>query len=73
MVTINQLVSFVEEIAGVKMKRTYNLAAPRGVRGRNSDNTLIAARYGWQPATPLRAGLEALYRWVYDQLAARRR
>ena len=72
MVTINQLVSLVEEIAGVKMKRAYNLTAPRGVRGRNSDNTLIAARYGWQPATPLRHGLEVLYRWIYDQLAARR-
>ncbi len=72
MVTINQLVTIVEEIAGVKMRRNYNLAAPRGVRGRNSDNTLIAARYGWQPATSLRTGMEKLYRWVYDQVASQR-
>jgi GDP-D-mannose 3', 5'-epimerase len=69
MVTINQLVSIVEEIAGVRLKRRYNLAAPRGVRGRNSDNTLIQSHYNWQPATPLRMGMAALYRWVYDQVS----
>jgi GDP-D-mannose 3', 5'-epimerase len=69
MVTINQLVSLVEGIAGVRLERRYKLDAPRGVRGRNSDNTLIHSRYGWQPATPLQRGLESLYRWIHDQIA----
>lgn len=68
MVTINQLVSLVEEIADVRLKRSYNLDAPRGVRGRNSDNTLIQSQYGWQPSTTLRRGLEVLYPWVHDQV-----
>ena len=49
LVTINQLVDTVEEIAGVRLKRRYNLDAPKGVRGRNSDNTLILERLGWEP------------------------
>jgi GDP-D-mannose 3', 5'-epimerase len=69
MVTINQLVSLVEGIAGVRLERRYKLDAPRGVRGRNSDNTLIHSRYDWQPATPLQRGLESLYRWIHDQIA----
>ncbi len=72
MVSINQLVSIVEEIAGTKLTRRYNLAAPKGVRGRNSDNTRIKALHHWEPSTPLRAGLEVLYRWIYDQVSRRR-
>jgi GDP-D-mannose 3',5'-epimerase len=71
MVTINQLVDIVEDIAGVKLKRKYNLDAPKGVRGRNSDNTLIKARPGWTPRIPLRVGMEQIYRWIYDQAKAR--
>jgi nucleoside-diphosphate-sugar epimerase len=71
LVTINQLVDVVEEIAGVKLKRRYDLDAPKGVRGRNSDNTLILERLGWEPSTPLAVGLEKTYAWIYDQLAAR--
>ena len=71
MVTINQLVDIVEEIAGVKLKRNYKLDAPKGVRGRNSDNTLIKARLGWAPSIPLRTGMEQTYRWIYDQAKAR--
>jgi len=71
MVTINQLVDTVEEIAGVKLKRKYKLDAPKGVRGRNSDNTLIKARLGWAPNIPLRTGMEQTYRWIYDQAKAR--
>jgi GDP-D-mannose 3', 5'-epimerase len=71
MVTINQLVDTVEEIAGVKMKRKYNLNAPKGVRGRNSDNTLIKARLGWAPSIPLHTGMQHTYRWIYDQAKAR--
>ncbi len=71
MVTINQLVNIVEEIAGVKLKRNYKLDAPKGVRGRNSDNTVIKAKLGWAPNIPLRTGMEQTYRWIYDQAKAR--
>jgi GDP-D-mannose 3',5'-epimerase len=70
LVTINQLVDTVEELAGVRLKRRYNLDAPRGVRGRNSDNTLIRERLGWEPSTPLSVGVERTYAWIYDELKA---
>lgn len=73
LVTINQLVDIVEAIGGVRLRRTYNLAAPKGVRGRNSDNTLIGERLGWAPAIPLEVGLEKTYRWIYDQMTGGRR
>jgi nucleoside-diphosphate-sugar epimerase len=76
LVTINQLIDIVEAIAGVKLKRRYNLAAPKGVRGRSSDNTEILNRLGWQPAIRLRDGMEKTYRWIHDQMtlpAAQRR
>ncbi|MCX8091071.1 MAG: NAD-dependent epimerase/dehydratase family protein [Verrucomicrobiae bacterium] len=68
LVSINQLVDLVEEIAGVKLKRNYNLNAPKGVNGRNSDNTLIQKIFGWEPRTRLRDGLEITYRWIYDEM-----
>jgi GDP-D-mannose 3',5'-epimerase len=68
LVTINQLVDIVERIAGIEVKRNYNLSAPRGVRGRNSDNTMIRERLGWEPSVPLSEGLEKTYRWVFDQV-----
>jgi len=71
LVTVNGLVDIVEEIAGTSLERRYDLSAPKGVRGRNSDNTMIRERLGWEPDTPLRAGLEHTYRWVHDELAAR--
>jgi GDP-D-mannose 3', 5'-epimerase len=71
LVTINQLVDIVEEISGMKLKRRYNPSAPRGVNGRNSDNTRIQQVFGWEPATRLRDGLERTYRWIYDQMAPR--
>src|SRR6188508_2072860 len=70
-VTINQLVDIAEEIAGVKLKRRYKLDAPKGVNGRNSDNTLIKKVFGWEPDTRLRDGLEKTYEWIYDQIAPR--
>jgi nucleoside-diphosphate-sugar epimerase len=70
LVTINELVDIVEQIAGVTLKREYNLDAPQGVRGRNSDNTMIAQRLGWAPSVSLEDGLAATYAWVYDQVAA---
>ncbi len=72
-VTINQLVDITETIAGIKLKRKYDLSAPRGVNGRNSDNTLIKKYLGWEPGTPLRVGMERTYRWIYDQFMARER
>lgn len=69
MVTINELVDTVEQIAGITVKREYNLDAPKGVRGRNSDNALIQEEFGWEPSTRLRDGLELTYRWIYDQVA----
>lgn len=71
LVSINQLVSLVEEIAGVKLKRVYDLSAPQGVRGRNSDNTLIRSVFGWEPSVSLREGMEATFKWIYDRVAAR--
>ena len=70
-VTINGLVDIVEEIAGVKLRRFYNLKAPRGVNGRNSDNTLIKQYLRWEPSIPLRVGMEKTYRWIYDRIAKR--
>ena len=69
MVSINQLVDIVSDIAGIHLKRKYNLAAPKGVRGRNSDNTKIQELLGWQPSISLRDGLEETYRWIFDQLS----
>ena len=68
MVTINQLVDIVEEIAGIKLKRNYNLSAPKGVNGRNSDNSLILKEFGWEPSIKLRDGMAQLYPWVFDQI-----
>ena len=70
-VSINQLVDIVEDIAGIKLKRSYNLGAPKGVNGRNSDNTLINKVFGWEPNTRLRDGMEKTYRWIHDQMAPR--
>ncbi|HEX9486017.1 MAG TPA: NAD-dependent epimerase/dehydratase family protein [Gemmatimonadales bacterium] len=66
LVTINQLVDLVEDIAGVRLERRYNLHAPKGVNGRNSDNTRIRHYLGWEPSTTLRDGLEKTYRWIHD-------
>lgn len=70
MVTVNQLVDMVEDIAGIKLKRNYNLSAPKGVNGRNSDNTLIQQLLNWEPNISLRLGLEKTYAWIYDQIVA---
>ena len=77
LVTINELVDIVEGIAGVKLERNYKLDAPQGVRGRNSDNTLILEQLGWEPSTTLEAGLATTYEWIYapddERRAATRR
>jgi nucleoside-diphosphate-sugar epimerase len=69
LVTVNQLVEIVEAIAGVRLKRRYKLDAPQGVRGRNSDNTLIRQRLDWVPSIPLSEGLEKTYRWIHDEMS----
>ena len=68
LISINDLVSLIEDIAGVKLKRNYDLSAPLGVRGRNSDNTLIQARLGWEPQITLEDGLAKTYAWIHDQM-----
>lgn len=68
LVSINQLVDIVEGIGGLKLKRQYNLKAPKGVNGRNSDNTLIKKYLGWEPNIRLRDGLEKTYRWIYGEM-----
>ena len=70
MVSINQLVDIVEDIAGVKLQRRYKLDAPKGVNGRNSDNTLIQKLLGWEPNVRLRDGMEKTYRWIHDQITS---
>src|SRR5829696_5578899 len=66
LVSINRLVDIVETIAGVSLKRSYNLDAPKGVRGRNSDNTLIMTLMNWAPSIRLEDGIEKTYKWIYD-------
>src|SRR2546421_620544 len=61
----------VEDIGGIKLNRKYNLAAPKGVNGRNSDNTLIKKVFEWEPDTRLRDGMEKTYRWIYDQMTSK--
>ena len=72
LVSINALVSMIEEIAGVRLSRMYDLDAPRGVAGRNSDNTYIRSVLGWEPNTPLRQGLVKTYAWIEEQYYARK-
>jgi GDP-D-mannose 3',5'-epimerase len=72
LVSINQLVSIIEEIAGVKLVRTYDLGAPKGVAGRNSDNTFINQVLGWEANTTLHDGLNKTYAWIEQQYADRK-
>jgi len=68
LVSIDQLVSLVEEIADITLERRYDTSAPQGVRGRNSDNAFIQRELGWEPSTSLRDGLAETYSWVFDQV-----
>ena len=71
-ITINGLVDMVEDIAGIRLKRSYNLKAPKGVNGRNSDNTLIHKLLSWEPNVRLRDGMEKTYAWIYDEIVSGR-
>jgi nucleoside-diphosphate-sugar epimerase len=68
MVSINQLVDIVEQIAGVKLRRRYDLSAPKGVRGRNSNNDRIQKLLGWAPSIRLEDGMEKTYAWIHDEI-----
>ena len=70
LVTINQMIGILEDIAGISVTKEHDLTAPQGVRGRNSDNTMFRSIYGWEPSISLRDGLETTYTWIYDQLSA---
>jgi GDP-D-mannose 3',5'-epimerase len=70
-VSINQLVDIVEDIARIKLQRNYDLLAPKGVNGRNSDNALIQSVFGWEPSISLRTGLEKTYEWIFEQYKLR--
>ena len=72
LISVNALVDLAEEIGGVKLKRTYSPNAPKGVAGRNSDNTMIQAKLGWQPSTTFRAGLTKTYAWIEQQYKDRK-
>ncbi len=72
LVSINELVSLAEDIGGTKLKRSYDLDAPKGVAGRNSDNTMIKRILGWEPSTPLRKGLAKTYAWIEQQYRDRK-
>ena len=72
LVSINTLVDLAEDAGGVKLDRKYKLDAPKGVRGRNSDNTMIKARLGWEPSLPLKDGIAKTYAWIEQQYADRK-
>jgi nucleoside-diphosphate-sugar epimerase len=73
LVTINRLVDIVESIAGVRLTRRYKLDAPKGVRGRNSDNTQIRQRLGWAPSITLETGMRETYSWIHEQMSSQTR
>ena len=72
LVSINELVTLAEEIGGVKLQRSYDLSAPKGVAGRNSDNTMIQQILNWEPDTSLRNGLAKTYAWIEQQFHDRK-
>ena len=69
LVTINQLVNMVAEIAGKKLEVTHDLSGPQGVRGRNSENSRTRRVLGWEPSIPLRQGLAVTYKWIASELS----
>jgi GDP-D-mannose 3',5'-epimerase len=67
-VSINQMISIIEDIAEYKIKKNFQLDKPKGGRGRSSDNTLIENKINWRPGYNLRQGLKVTYKWIYDEL-----
>jgi GDP-D-mannose 3',5'-epimerase len=72
LIAVNELVSLAEQFGGVKLERKYDLNAPRGVAGRNSDNTFIKQILNWEPGIPFRTGLAKTYAWIEQQYADRK-
>lgn len=72
LISINDLLSLVEDIAGVQLERNYNLGMPQGVRGRNSDNSLIRQVLDWEPEVDLKIGMKKTYDWIKDQYERRK-
>ena len=72
LISINDLVSMIEQIAGIELERSYKLDAPRGVAGRNSDNTMIKQILGWEPNIPLREGMRETFAWIEGQYQDRK-
>jgi len=72
LVSINELTTLAENVGGIKLKRDYDLGAPKGVAGRNSDNTMIQQILGWEPNTPLKVGLAKTYAWIEQQFKDRK-
>ena len=68
LVSINQLIDIISEIAGVEVEREHNLDAPQGVRGRSSDNSLILEKLNWEPEVDLKTGLVKTYSWIEEQI-----
>jgi nucleoside-diphosphate-sugar epimerase len=71
LITVNDLVSMIEKIGKVKLKRKYNLDAPRGVRGRSSDNTLIRKYLNWEPSISLAVGMKKTYKWIEKEICTK--
>ena len=69
-VSINQMISIIEDIASYKVEKNYQLDKPLGVRGRSSDNELVNKKLNWKPLLNLRQGLEITYSWIYDQMTS---
>ncbi len=72
LISVNELVSIAEEIGGVKLRRNYKLDAPKGVAGRNSDNTMIRRILHWEPSISFRDGLAKTYAWIEQQYLDRK-
>jgi len=71
MVSIDQLIGYLEEISKIKVTRKYNMSAPKGVRGRSSDNTLIKKYFDWEPTITLKNGMKILYSWIEKEVKKR--
>jgi len=71
LISINDLTDLVADIAGISIERHHLLDAPQGVRGRNSDNTLISQQLGWEPGISLRDGMTSTYTWVMEQVRSK--
>jgi nucleoside-diphosphate-sugar epimerase len=73
LVTVDELVDIISEIAGKSVIKRHDISKPQGVRGRNSDNSRLRTVLGWEPKTPLRQGLVPTYQWIEERVASEHR